>query len=98
MLSTDIQREFIIQRIEKVVSSLMEERPLFKEDLDYREIVKHLLNIAQKNLAYQQFHDISDKELKEICSFIMATEVLAKIGEDLTPEQMLIFDEAIQRK
>ncbi|BAZ87918.1 hypothetical protein [Dolichospermum compactum] len=98
MLSTDIKQESIIKRIEQVVSILMAEDPLFKEDLDYSEIVKHLVKIVQDNLTSERFNNMSDEKLKENCSFVMATEVLSKIGEDFTPEQMATFDEAIKRK
>jgi len=98
MLSTDIKQESIITRIEQVVSILMEERPLFKEDLNYSEMVKLLVNIVQENLTNEQFNYMSNDKLKENCSFVMATEILSKIGQDFTPEQMAIFDEAIKRK
>jgi hypothetical protein len=98
MLATENKQESILKRIEQVVSILMEERPLFKEDLDYAEIVKHLVNIVQENLTNEQFNNMSNEKLKENCSFVMATEVLSKIGQDFTPEQMDIFDEAIKRK
>ncbi len=98
MLSTDIRPESMLKRIEEVVSVLMEERPFFKEDLNYSEIVKHLAQLFQKNLPVEEFNTMLDPELKEHCSFIMATEILTKIGADFTPEQMDIFDEAIKRK
>ena len=98
MLSTDRQQEIIIKRIEQVVSILMEERPLFKEDLNYAEVVKNLVNLAQENLTFEDFNTMQDAELKEHCSFVMTTEILSKIGADFTPEQMNTFDEAIKRK
>jgi hypothetical protein len=45
MLLTELQQESMINRIEKIVAILMEERPLFKEELNPREMVKHLYNI-----------------------------------------------------
>jgi hypothetical protein len=98
MVSTNIQQESIINRIERVVAILMEENPIFKEDLNYTEIVKHILKIVQENLTPDKFNNMSDEKLKDNCSFVMSTEVLGKIGEELTPEQMTIFDEAIKRK
>ncbi|MGI0481407.1 hypothetical protein ACN4EE_11515 [Geminocystis sp. CENA526] len=98
MLSTDIKQEVIVKRIEEIVSILMLERPLFKEELNYSEIVTHLVNIVQKNLTNEQFNSMSNDKLKENCSFVMATEILGKIGEEFTPEQMAIFDDAIKRK
>ena len=66
--------------------------------MDYSEIVKLLVNIVRENLTNEQFNNISNEKLKENCNFVMATEILSKIGEDFTPEQMAIFDEAIKRK
>ncbi|MBE9142977.1 hypothetical protein [Planktothrix mougeotii] len=98
MLSTDMMKESMMKRIEKVVSSLMEERPLFKEDLNYSEIVQNLVKIFEENLSLEEINTMSDQSLKNRCSGIMSLKVLAKIGEDFTPEQMAIFDEAIKRK
>ena len=41
---------------------------------------------------------MSDEELKHHCSGIMSIEILSKVGEDFTPEQMRTFDEGIKRK
>ncbi|MBS3030062.1 MAG: hypothetical protein HCA25_24240 [Dolichospermum sp. DET50] len=98
MLSTNIKPESIINRIESVVSMLMEEDSIFKEDLNYAETVKHILQIVQDNLTLERFNNMSDDKLKENCSFVMSSEILSKIGEKFTPEQMAIFDEAIKRK
>jgi hypothetical protein len=98
MLSTDVRQKSMIKRIEQVVSILMEDRPFFKEELNYSEMVKHLVKLFEKNLPFEEFNTMSEAELKEHCSFIMATEILSKIGGDFTPEQMAIFDEAVKRK
>ncbi len=98
MLSTNVKEESMVKRIEHIVSVIMEERPIFKEDLDYSEMVNLLVNLAQENLTIEDFNSMPDTELKEHCSFVMATEGLSKIGQDFTPEQMAIFDEAIKRK
>jgi hypothetical protein len=98
MLSTEIQQESMIKRIEKVVAILMEERPLFKEELNPREMVKHLCNIVQNNLTKEQFNNLSDEKLKENCSFVMSTEIMSGMLDNLTPEQVAIFDEAVKRK
>ena len=49
-------------------------------------MVKYLVNIVQQNLTNEKFNNISDDKLKENCSFVIATELLAKIGQDFTPE------------
>jgi len=98
MLSTDIKPELIINRIERVVSMLMEEYPIFKEDLNSTETVQHLVKLFQKNLPLTEFNHMTDSELKEYCDGIMSIKILSKIGEDFTPEQMAIFDDAVKRK
>jgi hypothetical protein len=98
MLSTDIKQESMAKRIEKIVSVLMEEDSLFKEDLNYSEMVKFLVQVFAKNLSFEEFNTISEESLKQRCSRIMAAQLLAKIGEDFSPEQMAIFEDAIKRK
>ena len=98
MLSTDIKQELTVKRIEKVVSILMEEYHLFKEELNYSEMVKLLVNIAQENLTFEHFKSIPDNDLKKRCRGVMSVEILSKIGENFTPEEMAIFDDAVKRK
>ena len=98
MLSTEIKQDAMMKRIEDVVSILMDERPLFKEDLDYGKTVTHLVEVFKKALSIDEFNNISEESLKNRCSGIMSLHLLAKIGEDFTPEQMAIFDDAIKRK
>ena len=98
MVSTNIHKESMVKRIEKVVSTLMEEDTLFKEDLDYSEMVEDVTNVFEENLSIDKFNNLSDASLKKRCSRIMSINLLAKIGEDFTPEEMAIFEEAIKRK
>ncbi|TAE57351.1 MAG: hypothetical protein EAZ76_08470 [Nostocales cyanobacterium] len=85
-------------RIEKVVNILMEERPLFKEELNADEMVQELCDLFQKNLPIEEFNSMDDQELKKHCSAIMVTEAVAGTLNELTPEQLAIFDEMIKRK
>jgi hypothetical protein len=85
MLLTDIKQESMVKRIENVVSAIMEERPIFKEDLDYSEIVQDLVNIFKKIFLLNEFNNISEESLKNRCSGIMAVELLATIGEGFYP-------------
>lgn len=65
MLSTDIRQESIVKRIENIVSILMEEYPLFKEDLNYSEMVASLTEVFDKYLSFEEFNSISDESLKK---------------------------------
>ncbi|WP_026079448.1 hypothetical protein [Spirulina subsalsa] len=98
MLTNDNQQKSILKRIERVVSILMEEDPLFNENLSYLEIVQDLVKRCQKNLSVEEFNTMSDEELKEYSRGLMTIELLGTIGEAFTPEQRVIFDNAIKRK
>ena len=98
MLSTELQQESMKTRIEKIVAILMEERPLFKEELNAEEMIQHLCNIFQKNLSVEEFNLMEDQDLKKRCSGILSVEILSGLLDDLTPEQIAIFDEAVKRK
>lgn len=54
MLSTNVRQESMIKRIEQVVSILMEERPLFKEELNQSEMIEDLLKLFQENLPFEK--------------------------------------------
>lgn len=98
MLLTQNQQESMKERIEKVVKILMEERPLFKEELNPEEMVEELCNLFQQNLPIAEFNSMDYQELKSRCSGIMTTEAVAGTLNELTPEQLAIFDEMIKRK
>ena len=98
MVSTNIEKKSMVNRIEKVVSSLMEEETLLEEAIDYLEMVQDLTNVFEKSLSLENFNPLSDPSLKERCNRIMSVKLLEKIGEDFTPEEMEIFENAIQRK
>jgi hypothetical protein len=63
MLSTDIRQEIIVKRIKNIVSILMEERPLFKEEFNYSDIVKYLVHLVQENLTNEQFNNMSNEQI-----------------------------------
>ncbi len=98
MLSNDIAQQSMIQRLDQVVALLMEERPFFKEKLDYAEMVNHLAQVFQGNLSIAEFNTISESDLKQRCSGIMVTEAVAGTLNELAPDKLAIFDEAIKRK
>ena len=65
MLLTDNKQQSMIKRIENIVSTLMEEYPLFKEALNYSEMVKLLVKLFEDNLPLDEFNRMSDEELKQ---------------------------------
>ena len=61
-------------------------------------MIQHLCNIFQKNLSIEEFNLMEYQNLKKRCSGILSVEMLSGLLDDLTPEQIAIFDEAVKRK
>jgi hypothetical protein len=59
-------------------------------------MVKYLAMGFGQNLPVAEFNRMPDGQLKEQFRLIIATEMLSKIGDELSPAQMAIFDEAVQ--
>ncbi|WP_413174820.1 hypothetical protein [Anabaena azotica] len=98
MLLIENQQESMKTRIEKIVNILMEERPLFKDELNAEEMVQHLCNTFHKNVSFEEFKSMEQEDLKNRCSGILSVQMLSGLLDDLTPEQIAIFDEAVKRK
>ena len=49
-------------------------------------------------MNYEEFSNLSEETLKNHFSFIMANKAAGSMLNDLTPEQIAMFDEAIKRK
>lgn len=69
------EREDMKIRIEKVVNILMEERPLFKEEINAEQMIQHLCNIFQKNVSIDEFNSMEQEDLKNRFSSILSSNI-----------------------
>lgn len=93
--ATDL-KQVVEDRITRIVDQLREQHPDFQEFDRTEQIREHtdgMLDIWQP----QQVLDIPEDELVSIVRDIMVMESLAGLLNDLTPEQMRLFDEAVKR-
>jgi hypothetical protein len=98
MFSIDSQQELMVKTIEQTVSILMEKPPLFKEELNYEDMVQHLTRLFEKNLSIEEFNTILNEDLKQRCAGILSTELRAGMLDDFTPEQRDIFYKIVNKK
>ncbi|MBE9013498.1 hypothetical protein IQ250_25220 [Pseudanabaenaceae cyanobacterium LEGE 13415] len=93
--ATDL-KQVVEDRITRIVDQLREQFPDFREFDRTEQIREHtdgMLGIWQP----QQVLDIPEDELVSIVRDIMIMESVAGTLNDLTPEQMRMFDEAVKR-
>jgi hypothetical protein len=82
-------------RITNIVNQFMQDNWAFRERLNALEIINAMTQAMRELFSLGEFLAIDDRELKRRIGQRMAIEGLAGLLSDLTPEQLLVFDEAV---
>ncbi len=90
------EREVAITRISKIVDNLIGSNSLYQERLDKQEIIQHLVSLLGK-FSPDFIKAISDNELTNRIDSILVIEAVSGTLNDLTSEQMKMFDAAVKR-
>lgn len=90
------EREVAITRISKIVDNLIGGNSLYQERLDKQEIIQHLVSLLDK-FSPDLIKAISDNELVNRIDSILVVEAVSGTLNNLTPEQMEMFDAAVKR-
>lgn len=89
------ERDALLSRISTIVDKLIQSKNLFQR-LNRSEMIKLLLTLVKENLSTEQLRAIDDDELTHRIKTVMVIEAVAGTLNDLTPEQMEIFDAAVE--
>ena len=89
------RRNAIKARITAIVDRLLKNDSFFQNKLNQPETSKLLVNLFTQDLI-EVIKDISDEELTRRIDFILAIEAVAGTLNDLTPEQIEMFDAAVE--
>lgn len=90
-------REAAIARISKIVDNLIKGNSLYQERLDKQERIQHLIGLLDK-FSPDFINAISDNELANRVDSILVIEAVSGTLNDLTPEQIEMFDAAVKRR
>ena len=90
-----IEQDLITEKITPIVDKLMQENSIFA-NLNKNAIIKNFCQIFREN--NQDLGQILQPELAEIIERMMNIEVMYRLLEDLTPEQIEMFDQGIARR
>jgi uncharacterized membrane protein len=91
------QRKEAIARISTIVDKLIAGNSLYQERLEKKEIMEILVNLVDK-FSTEFVTAISDNELTDRIDSILVIEAVSGTLNDLTPEQMKMFEQAVKRK
>ena len=96
MTQSTINKDAITARISRIVEELMEKESWFREKLDLEEMVNYVSDLAKAKFSPEQLQAIDDEDLTERIDKVLTIEAVSGTLNDLTPEQMEIFDAAVE--
>lgn len=88
-------------RIANFVQKLMPTDSIFQESLNQAEMIEIVINMFTNEIPEEKRKPvelIEDAELEKIIYNVMILESVAGTLNDLTPEEMAIFDETVKRQ
>ncbi|TAF10162.1 MAG: hypothetical protein EAZ77_03540 [Nostocales cyanobacterium] len=84
------------QRLPEIVKTLIDNNPLYQENLDIQAMIANI-NRTFDPVAVPDVNSISQEELTKRIKRILSLHLVSGMLNDLTPEQMRIFDESVKR-
>lgn len=84
------------QKLPQIVDNLIDNNPLYQEGLNRKEM-RDLINGIFTPVAIPDLNSISEQELTKRIKSILSLHLVSGMLNDLTPEQMKIFDESVKR-
>ncbi|MGF1989053.1 MAG: hypothetical protein RMY62_014440 [Nostoc sp. ZfuVER08] len=91
------QRDVLIAQILPIVEKLFQDNNLYQLKLDKQEMIEMLVNMFGQ-FTPEEMKAITEHELTRRIDKILVVEAVSGTLNDLTPEQIKMYDEAVKRK
>lgn len=88
-------KQTLLSHISEIVENLIQDETLFQEKLDNQEMI-HLITNLFDDFSHEELEAVSEAELRKRIRSILVLEAVSGTLNDLTPEQIKIFDEAVE--
>lgn len=95
MYEVSQEKDIFLVRISLIVNKLIDSNSFYQEKLDRNEMVQYLVDLF-KQFSLEEFTTIADEDLTRRIDRILVTHAVSGTLNDLTPEQMAMFDEAVE--
>ena len=99
--STSTLKESQQIRLANFVKKLMPAQSMFQESLKEDEMISIVINMFTDEIPEDKrrpVESIDDRELEKIIYDVMVLESVSGMLNDLTPEEMAKFDDAVKRQ
>lgn len=91
------QRDALVARILPIVENLFQDNNLYQLKLDKQEMVEMLVNMFGQ-FTPEEMKAITEPDITRRIDKILVLEAVSGTLNDLTPEQIKMYDEAVKRK
>ncbi|MBW4649008.1 MAG: hypothetical protein KME06_09920 [Kastovskya adunca ATA6-11-RM4] len=95
MDKVSVEKNALLSYLSKVVKKSFQRNNLFREKLDKDEMIQHLVQLFDK-FSLEELRTIDEEDLIERIDSILVLEATSGMLNDLTAEEMEIFDAAVE--
>ena len=97
MQDISFQTEPAFKRISAIVEDLIAHNDLYQERLDKQQMINYIFDLFSQADTSPDIDQINQEDLTKRINSILVLNAVAGTLNDLTPEEMAIFDEAVGR-
>ncbi len=95
MYEVSQEQDVFLVRISQIVNNLIDSNKFYQEKLDKNEMILDLVDLF-KQLSLEEFATIEHEDLIHRIDNILNLEAVSGTLNDLTPEQMEMFDASVE--
>ncbi len=95
MAEVTTSKNIVLSRIESIVDQLMHSNSLYQEELSKDEMMSIYDNLLDK-VSPEMLMALDDERLTKRVRRVMATQMMTKLLDGLTPEEVEIFNAAVE--
>ena len=96
MTQSTVEKDALTARISRIVENLMENESWFREKLNLEEMVNYVSGLIEEYLSPEELQEIDDEDISGRIRKVLTLEAVSGMLDDFTPEQMEIFDAAVE--
>ena len=95
MYEVSQEKDVFLVRISQIVDNLIDSSKFYQEKLDKNEMVLDLVDLF-KQFSLEEFTRIEDEDLTHRIDNLLNLEAVSGTLNDLTPEQIEMFDASVE--
>jgi hypothetical protein len=95
-MSTERLKQKALHRISTIVDHVFEDTDVYREEINKAEFMQHMSKRIENSLSPEKAISISEERLTRIVRQHMAIGLMGTLLDGLTPEQLRLFNEAVE--